>query len=158
MACFVAAAKTLNFRAAAKSVALTPAALGKRIQQLEDQLGRRLFERTTRHVALTAEGESMLPHARRLREVAKDCVRAGRGVAGPQPVRLTLGTRYELGLSWILPMLPFLKRGLPHLELDLYFGSGPDIEARVKGFAVHCAVTSRVVVDPVFQALRFQTH
>lgn len=154
IACFVAAAKTLNFRAAARSVALTPAALGKRIQQLEDQLGSRLFERTTRHVALTAEGQAMLPHAQRLLEVAKDCVRAGRGVAGPAPVRLTVGTRYELGLSWVMPMLPALEQALPHLEVDLYFGSGPDLEARVKRFELHCAVTSRVFVDPVFDALR----
>ena len=37
--CFQAAARLLNFRAAARSVALTPAALGQRIQKLEEQLG-----------------------------------------------------------------------------------------------------------------------
>jgi hypothetical protein len=36
----------LRFRAAAKAVALTPAALGHRIRQLEDELGVKLFERT----------------------------------------------------------------------------------------------------------------
>ena len=39
-----AAARLLNFRAAARSVALTPAALGQRIQKLEDELGRLSYE------------------------------------------------------------------------------------------------------------------
>ena len=62
--CFDAAARLLRFRAAAKAVALTPAALGHRIRQLEDELGVKLFERTTRTVRLTAEGLAVLPHAR----------------------------------------------------------------------------------------------
>ena len=36
--CFAEAARLLNFRAAARSVGLTPAALGQRVRQLEDQL------------------------------------------------------------------------------------------------------------------------
>jgi len=152
--CFVAAAKTLNFRAGARAVALTPAAFGKRIAHLEDQLETRLFERTTRHVALTPSGRRMLPVARRLLQTAADCVRAGRGASGPAPIQLTIGTRYELGLSWLVPMLWELKAALPHVEIDFYFGSGPDLETRVKRFEVHCAVTSRIFVDPVFDAIR----
>ncbi len=154
IACFVAAAKTLNFRAAARSVALTPAALGKRIAQLEDLMGGRLFERTTRHVSLTPTGQALLPQALKLLAVAEACVEAGRGRAGPAPVKLLIGTRHELGMSWILPMLPVLAEALPHVEINLYFGSGPDLEERVKGFDVHCAVTSRVFVDPIFDVIR----
>ena len=154
IACFVAAARTLNFRAAAKSVSLTPAALGKRIAQLENLMGNRLFDRTTRHVALTASGEALLPQALKLLETAEACVTAGRRDAGPAPLRLVLGTRHELGMSWILPMLPTLNRVWPHIQFDLYFGSGPDLEERVKALDVHCAVTSRVFVEPVFEVIR----
>ena len=154
IACFVAAARTLNFRAAAKAVSLTPAALGKRIAQLEDLMGNRLFERTTRHVSLTASGEALLPQALKLLEVAEACVTAGRRDAGPAPISLVLGTRHELGMSWILPMLPELNRIWPHIQFDLYFGSGPDLEERVKSFDIHCAVTSRVFVDPIFDVIR----
>ena len=154
IACFVAAAKTLNFRAAARSVALTPAALGKRIAQLEELMGGRLFERTTRHVSLTPAGQALLPQALKLLDVAEACVEAGRGRSGPAPVKLLIGTRHELGISWILPMLPALEEALPHVEIDLYFGSGPDLEERVKNFDVQCAVTSRVFVDPIFDVIR----
>jgi DNA-binding transcriptional LysR family regulator len=45
--CFERAARLLNFRKAARAVGLTPAAFGQRIQKLEDQLGAKLFARTT---------------------------------------------------------------------------------------------------------------
>ena len=154
--CFVAAARTLNFRAAARQVALTPAAFGKRIKSLEDQLDQRLFERTTRHVSLTPAGQRFLPEARRLLSVAEQCMRVGRGQSGPAPMNLTIGTRYELGISWLMPMLPGLRAAQPHLTIDYYFGSGPDLEDRVRRFDINCAVTSRVFVDPVFDAIRLK--
>ena len=101
IACFVAAAKTLNFRAAAQSVALTPAALGKRIAQLEELVDTRLFDRTTRRVCLTPAGQALLPKALQLLECAQECVTAAREHHGPSPVRITIGTRHELGMSWI---------------------------------------------------------
>ena len=156
IACFVAAARTLNFRAAAKTAALTPAAFGKRIKQLEEQLDNRLFERTTRHVSLTVAGQRFLPEARRLLNVAEQCVRTGRGKTGPAPTRLTIGTRHELGISWLVPMLAGLHADQPHLDVDFYFGSGPDLEERVRRFDIQCAVTSRVFVDPIFDAIRLK--
>ena len=154
ISCFLAAARTLNFRAAAKTVALTPAAFGKRIKQLEAQLGCRLFERSTRHVTLTPNGEAMLPEARALLHTAKRCVHAGRGSAGPAPIRLSIGTRYELGLSWLMPMLTDLEHQFPHIEFNYYFGSGPDLEDRIRRFDIQCAVSSRVFVDPIFDSIR----
>lgn len=122
--CFVAAARLLNFRAAARTVALTPAALGQRIRQLEEQIGASLFHRTTRSVVLTEAGLSLLPHANAALAAAEDCLRVARG--GASPVELVLGTRFELGLSWIQPQIPRLQRERPGLTLHLYFGSSTD--------------------------------
>ena len=154
IACFLAAARTLNFSAAAKSVYLTPAAFGKRIKQLEELLDQPLFERTTRHVALTPNGEAMLPVAKQLIKTAQDCMRAGRGQGGPPPITVTIGTRYELGLSWLMPMLPTLKLHCPNITINYYFGSGPDLENRIKNMDIQCAVSSRVFVDPIYEATR----
>jgi DNA-binding transcriptional LysR family regulator len=65
-----------------------------------------------------------------------------------------MGTRHELGMSWIVPMLPHLRERLPHVLLDLYFGSGPDLEQRLKTFDLQCAVTSRLTTDPALDATR----
>ena len=61
---FVAVAEKLNFKAAADALFVSQPALSRRIDKLEGQLGARLFERTTRHVALTEAGARFLEHAR----------------------------------------------------------------------------------------------
>jgi DNA-binding transcriptional LysR family regulator len=152
--CFVEAARLLNFRAAARTVALTPAALGQRIQQLETQVGRPLFHRTTRRVTLTEAGLALLPHAQQALAAAETCLRAGRGETGPPHQELVLGTRHELGMSWIVPMLPLLRRQQPELTFHLYFGSGSDLLLRVRGGEVHCAVGSMRIDDPKLESIR----
>ncbi|MGE0711145.1 MAG: LysR family transcriptional regulator [Planctomycetota bacterium] len=152
--CFLAAARQLNFRAAARAVHLTPAALGKRIAQLERDLGAPLFLRTTRRVALTEAGLALVPAAEGALSRLAGCVAVARGETDPPPQSLTLGTRHELGLSWVLPAVEQVERRLPHLSLDVYFGSGPDLELRVRGGEVDCAVTSRRSDDPLLDGYR----
>lgn len=156
--CFVTAARLLNFRAAAASVGLTPAALGKRIKSLEDELGVALFHRTTRHVALSVEGLRLLPQAQGVLLQAAALVTDARGNAGLPSMELNLGTRHELGLSWIIPMLPELRRRLPRVTFHLYFGSGADLELRVRTLEIDCAVSSRTVVDPHVDHLNLHTE
>jgi DNA-binding transcriptional LysR family regulator len=61
---FVAVAEELNFTRAAQRLFIAQQALSSQVQQLEARLSVRLFERTTRRVALTGAGERLLPHAR----------------------------------------------------------------------------------------------
>jgi LysR family transcriptional regulator, glycine cleavage system transcriptional activator len=152
--CFQAAARLLNFRAAARSVALTPAALGQRIRQLEEQLGVPLFRRTTRSVSLTEAGLSLLPFAERCLASARECVRAARGETGPPPMDVTIGTRQELGMSWVVPQLEGLERAFPNVEFHLYFGSGSDLLLRVRTLEIDCAITSTRFNDPKLDAVR----
>jgi len=152
--CFAEAARLLNFRAAARAVGLTPAALGQRIRQLEELLEVRLFHRTTRSVVLTEDGLALLPLAHRTLDAARDCVRLGRGELGGPPMELVLGTRHELGLSWIVPLLPRVTREHPSLTLHLYFGSGPDLVLRVRSLDIDCAVTSTRLTDPKLDSVR----
>ena len=152
--CFVAAARLLNFRKAARSVALTPAAFGQRIKQLEEQLGVALFSRNTRSVLLTGPGIAFRPYAERCIAVAEDAVRAARGDAGPAPLDLIVGTRHELGLSWILPQFGRLEQAHPWLQLHLYFGSGSDLLLRVRTLEIDCAVTSTLLSEPKLDGIR----
>lgn len=152
--CFVEAARTLNFRAASRVVGLTPAALGQRIKQLEQQMEVQLFFRTTRKVELTEAGLALLPAARVAIQSAADCVRAARSELGPAPQDVVLGTRHELGLSWIVPMLPLLAERHPGVTFNLYFSSGQDLELRLSGREIDCAVSSRRVVDPEIDGVR----
>lgn len=139
--CFLAAARHLNFRRAAADVALTPAAFGQRIRQLEDQLDDRLFDRTTRSVALTDAGHALLPAARDAVAAAARCVDAVRGEDVTHP-DVVIGTRFELGLSWLTPAVADLHQTHPTWRIELYFGSGPDIIQQLLSGAIDAIITS----------------
>lgn len=62
--CFVAAAEQLHFGRAAQHLQMLPSALGRQIRLLEQDLGTRLFARTTRAVSLTEDGVTLLRDAR----------------------------------------------------------------------------------------------
>ncbi len=149
--CFLAAAEHLNFRRAADSVALTPAAFGQRIKQLEDDLGVELFRRTTRVVELTPEGHRMVPAAR---EAVASVAHCAEVVVDDHavPVTLKLATRYELGLSWLVPATLAMRDELPHVTVDFYFGSGPDILERLQAGSVDAAVTSAPMAHKEWRA------
>jgi DNA-binding transcriptional LysR family regulator len=140
--CFEASATHLNFRVAAKAVALSPAALSHRIKQLEDQLGTQLFERTTRRVTLTPAGQRLRNHARTILDQAGRCADVVHGRAGPAPYELALGTRFELGLSWLTPALPRLHALHPERTVHLVFGDSADLLERVRRGQLDAAVTS----------------
>lgn len=152
--CFVAGARLLHFGQAARTVALTPAAFGQRIRQLEDMLGFALFKRTTRSVSLTEAGLRFLPAAQGALDAIAASVSAAKGDTGPPPTELTLGTRQELGLSWVLPQIPKLEARFPTVQLHLYFGAGPDLLLRVRTREIDCAVTSTRYTDPKLEEVQ----
>ena len=78
---FVAVAEDLNFTAAARRLYVSQQALSRIIQQLERSLGVKLFDRTTRSVALTQAGEAMLAAARRSTAAAEDAFHAAQRAA-----------------------------------------------------------------------------
>ena len=152
--CFTEAARLLNFRAAARSVGLTPAALGQRIRQLEEQLETKLFHRTTRSVVLTQAGFGLLPLAQQTIDSARRCLQPDEGQAAVLPLDLVVGTRHELGMSWLVPMLPQLEQCHPGMTLHLYFSSGADLVLHVRSLAIDCAVTSTRLTDPKLDSSR----
>lgn len=137
---FVAAATTLNFREAARRVGCSPAALSSRIAALEDQLDARLFERSTRHVALTDAGRRLLPLALQCLETARACREAMRSHSSAFALRI--GTRFELGLSWLVPNLETLRQRVPERTIHLLFGDSPDLLARLRDETLDAVVTS----------------
>jgi DNA-binding transcriptional LysR family regulator len=81
VATFVEAARRLSFSDTAKALGLTPGSVSQNIKNLEEQLGVRLFARTTRHVRLTPEGTRYLsrcaPRWRRWPRPRAPCARSG---------------------------------------------------------------------------------
>ena len=140
--CFVAVAETLHFRSASERVGLSPAAVSDRVKRLEGDLDAVLFERTTSRVSLTDAGQRLLPHARGLLEEADRCAVIAQGDARPLPFELTLATRYELGLSWLVPALGPLAQARPERTVHLYMGDSGALLDRLERGLVDAAVLS----------------
>ncbi len=140
--CFLAATSQPTFRRAARAVHLSPAAFSDRIARLETALDVRLFERSTRHVAMTPAAERLLPAARRLVAEIGDLPALVRDDGRPPPVTLTLGTRYELGLSWVLPTLDALHDAHPERTVHLRFSDSHALLEALQGGTVDAVVTS----------------
>lgn len=140
--CFTAAADTLNFRAASRQVGLSPGAFSDRIRRLEEELGIRLFERTTRRAHLTAAGLRLLPHATQLLRDLEACRGVAHDTHTSPPCTLAIGTRYELGISWLAPALTSLRATHPERRLDLTMGDAPELLARTASGELDATVTS----------------
>lgn len=83
---FLALAEELHFGAAARREQITQQTLSRAIAQLERDVGRPLFLRTTRQVTLTAAGEAMVVPARRAIDAAAEAVLAAQASEAPAPV------------------------------------------------------------------------
>jgi len=115
---FVHVAEACSFRAAAARLGVSVPAVSKAVAKLERELGVLLLDRTSRHVALTAEGESFFERCREAVtqvQVARDQVAsAQRGPHG------TLRVTFPPVLArTLLPVFEALLRRHPRLSLDL---------------------------------------
>ncbi len=118
---FVAAVRVADagsFSSAARQLNLTPAAVGKSIALLESRLGVRLFNRTTRQLSLTPEGERVVERARAALQALDD---AG-AIAKPDAdisglVRISCGAGY--GRQFVLPVVARILDLHPQLRIEL---------------------------------------
>jgi DNA-binding transcriptional LysR family regulator len=116
---FVQAADTRSFVAAGRILGVSASGVGKSITRLEERLGVRLLNRSTRSLTLTAEGEMFLERARRiLAEIEAAEAELSQTVAMPKG-RLRIGLPM-IGEPFLLVFAAFQKR-YPDVELDLDF-------------------------------------
>ncbi|NVJ24913.1 MULTISPECIES: LysR family transcriptional regulator [Myxococcus] len=113
---FVHVAEERSFRKAAERLGVTTAAVSKAVRKLEEDVGARLLERTSRQVALTSEGVAFLERAReavaQMKAARETVSQAQRAPKGP----LTVTLPYILG-PVILPPLARLQTRYPQLTV-----------------------------------------
>ncbi len=114
---FVAAAEHLNFRAAADTLALTPSAVSRQIQALEDEVGVALFLRHTRAVELTSAGVHLLRAVAPGLERIDAAVRQLRQTAGRKSVAIT--TWASFAAMWLIPRLEAFQREFPDIDIRI---------------------------------------
>lgn len=118
---FVRSAETGGFSAAAKRLALTPAAVSRNVAMLERNLGVRLFQRSTRKLTLTEAGERFLQSIEGdLDRLQAAIAAASAGTADPAG-RLKVSMALAFGVEHILPLLPKFLERYPKLTVDWQF-------------------------------------
>jgi len=116
---FVKVVETGGFSAAAPALKLTPSAVSKLIGRLEQRLGVRLLQRTTRQVRCTQEGEAYYQRVSRLLadlEASERELIDGRGT--PRGL-LRVTTSVAIGMHQLAPLVPEFLERYPALRLDL---------------------------------------
>jgi DNA-binding transcriptional LysR family regulator len=122
---FVLLARHGSLAAAARALDLTPPAATKRLAQMENRLGVRLVNRSTRAISLTSEGETYLQHAGRilaqLREMEDAVATTRTNLRGALRVNATLG----FGRTTIAPLLSSFAKHYPHVDVQLSLTDKP---------------------------------
>ncbi len=142
MEAFIALARTLHFARAAATVATSPSALSRLVARLEDELGCRLFERDTRRVELTPEGETFLEFAVASMQQKEEL--QARLEAGGNPWRGTLRIYASVTACYSLlpPLVQALQRQHPALRLSVETGDPADAEQSLREGAVDLALAA----------------
>ena len=122
---FVRSAELGSFSAAARRLAMTPAAVSRNVAVLEANLGIRLFQRSTRSLALTEAGERFLYSIRaNLAELQDAIASAANDQAAPSGV-LKVSMSPNFGIDHILPLLPEFLARYPAIRPEWMFENRP---------------------------------
>nr|WP_180218267.1 LysR family transcriptional regulator [Streptomyces albus] len=119
---FVAVAEELHFTRAAGRLYVAQQALSRDVRALEREVGAALFVRSTRRVALTEEGERLLPHARRVLAAYEELATAldGAGAAEVRPLVVDVAAPVSTGQR----VLEAAREAAPDIEFVARYYSG----------------------------------
>jgi DNA-binding transcriptional LysR family regulator len=120
MNAFVRVAERGSFAAAASDLGLTPSALSKLVTRIEDRLGVRLLTRTTRKLALTAEGELFVARSRDIL-ASIEAAEAEVTAASERPrghLRVSVGT--AVAKQILGPTLPLFLADYPDISVEMH--------------------------------------
>ena len=121
---FVAVARTRNFRRAALESRVSVSSLSQRLRSMEERLGVRLMNRTTRSVALTEAGELLLARVAPAIHDVSGALEEVRGLRGVPSGRLRINAPPPAVDLVLAPMVgPFLK-AFPQIEFEIVGQSG----------------------------------
>lgn len=116
---FVVLARELHFGRAAQKLNMTQPPLSRQIQKLEDELGVRLFDRSSHHVEMTPEGRDLLPEAlsilQKISNVTEDLLRRSSAPSG----RLKMGFIGAAAYHFMPRLMARAAQDYPALQISL---------------------------------------
>ena len=138
---FVAIAETGSFTLAANAVFRTPSAVSMQIKKLEEILGRSVFTRDARSVALTQDGEMLLGYARRLLAINREAV--AKFVMPDIQGVVRLGSPDDYGERVLPGVLKRFAQSHPAVAVDVVIDQSANLRRRLSERQLDiCLITS----------------
>ncbi|MBP0595256.1 LysR family transcriptional regulator [Paraburkholderia sp. LEh10] len=163
LAMFAKVAEEGSFAAAARAMGVSVATVSRAVARLEDRLGARLFNRTSRQLSLTEFGRTICEKASQIYRQAEEAESAAREMSVQPRGLVRLAVPMSFGLRWVAPLLPGFFRAYPEVSIDLHL-SDASVDLVADGFDAAlriaalpdsslvarrlCAVTQFVVASP----------
>lgn len=113
-------ADTGSFTLAAEQCYVTQPTLSNGIAQLEQELGDKIFKRTTRTVSLTPFGEHIMPYIESTLSANDELIRETRNFVSPARTSVRVGISPLINNEWMAPMLEKFRERRPEVEVILH--------------------------------------
>lgn len=125
MQAFVRCVERASFSAVATEFSTTQPTISKLIAGLEAHLGGTLFERATRGVRLTPQGQNYYPHCKEIVDAIAVAEEGFGRAQGSVSGLVRISASFAFGRLQLIPQLPALMRRYPLLEIDLQLNDRP---------------------------------
>ena len=116
---FVRAAQNHSFSVAARQLGISPSAVSKSVQRLEERLGTRLFNRTTRRITLTEDGAEFYVRCRQILDEIVEAELALSQARSTPKGTLRVSLAMAIARLQIVPALSSFAERYPDLKLDI---------------------------------------
>jgi DNA-binding transcriptional LysR family regulator len=151
LSAFVAVAEHRRFSKAAAQLGISPSTLTQAIQALEDYLGVRLLNRTTRSVSLTSAGDQLLHQMQPVIAAVEDALEAMNSFRDSPRGTLRLSVVRAAAKMMIAPLLPGFLREYPDISLEIVTD---DSEADIVNERIDAGIRVREWIEKDMVALR----
>ncbi|BBQ00536.1 transcriptional regulator [Burkholderia sp. SFA1] len=133
LAMFAKVAEEGSFAAAARAMGVSVATVSRGVARLEERLGARLFNRTSRQLALTEFGGTIAEKAGDIYRQAEEAENAAREMSVQPRGLVRLAVPMSFGLRWVAPLLPGFFEAYPEVAIDLHL-SDATVDIVAQGF------------------------
>lgn len=144
LAMFAKVAEERSFAGAAKAMGVSVATVSRAVTRLEERLGGRLFNRTSRRLALTDYGRTLSERASRIYAEAEEAEDIAREASSRPRGLVKLSAPLSFGVHWVAPLLPEFLRRYPDVSVDLHL---TDAQTDLIGDGFDAALRIAVLVD-----------
>jgi DNA-binding transcriptional LysR family regulator len=120
LAMFAKVAEERSFAAAARAMGVSVATVSRAVTRLEERLGGRLFNRTSRRLALTDYGHMLAERASKIYAEAEQAEDFARETSSRPRGLVKLAAPMSFGARWVAPLLPEFFRQYPDIAIDLH--------------------------------------